>query len=264
MEIELPSDWPDEATKLGEPIAEFRPGSFQYVLLVVGGVVGALLGLAFLGVMVYVLLDGGPWGPRAKSIKGIIVGFVLLSGGIATLLRAVRSGKLRVYAFTGGLARVQGSQTEVLRWEDINEVRRNPNVKTKGLTVSRPSQLILKLRDGQQLIFEESLSRLKDLRALVEQHTRDFMLNALREALQAGAAVAFGPLTVSAEGISHESQTLPWTECTGVKVDGGSLIVSRTDARRPFCKVRVEEVPNTHVLIALTDNQTGARGEQQG
>jgi hypothetical protein len=259
MEIELPSDWPAEAAELGEPIAEFRPGSFQYVLLVVGGIIGSLLGLGFLGGIAYILLDGGARGPRFP-IKGLFAGFVLLSGGIATLLRAVRSRRLRVYVFTGGLARFQGSQTEVLRWEDVNEVRRNPNVKTKGLTVSKPSQLILKLRDERQLLFDESLSRLKDLRALVEQHTRDFMLNALREALQVGAAVAFGPLTVSAEGIAHSAQTLPWTECTGVKVDGGSLIVSRTGAKRPFGKVSLEEVPNPHVLTALADSLNGARG----
>jgi hypothetical protein len=259
MDVELPDDWPGDAQELGEPIAAFRPGSFQSVLLFAGGLAGALFGLALLGLMAYLLVAGGARGLRFGSFKGIFIGFVLLSGGIATMLRAVHSGKLRVYAFTGGLAHARGSQVQTLRWEDVNEVRRNPNVKAKGLTFSRPSLLLLKLRDGRQLVFDESLSRLKDLRTLIEAHTRDFMLNALLQALKAGADVAFGPLAVSAEGISHSSQTLPWAECTGVKIGGGSLAVHRTGAKRPFCKVRVEEVPNTHVLTALADGLTGAR-----
>jgi hypothetical protein len=260
MDVELPDDWPGDAPDLGEPIAEFRPGPFQKALRFAGGIAGSLFGLALSGLMVYALLGGPARRAGFGVFKGILVGIALLSGGIATLWRAVRSEKLQVYVFARGLARVQGSQADVFHWEDVNEVRRNANVKTKGLTVSKSSQLILKLRDGRQLVFDESLSRFKDLHALVEEHTRDFMLTALREALKAGAVVAFGPLAVSAEGISHGSQALPWAECAGVKNSGGSLIVSRTGVKRPFCKVPLEEVPNPHVLTALANNLTGTRG----
>ena len=262
MPVKFTNDLPTEAEGLGDPIADFRSGSFQYLLFLSVGSLGVLFGLAWLGIVVavfFIALFRGPK-PRFGGFGATLPGIVLLSGGLATLYRASRSRSLQVYVFTGGLARVQRNQAEVLRWEDINEVRRNPNPKTKGLTVTWPSQLIFKLRDGRQLIFDESLSRLKDLRTLVEEHTRDFMFTALLEALQVGAAVAFGSLAVSAEGIFNGTTAMPWTECASVKVGGGSLIVSCTGAKRAFCKVPLEEVPNPHVLTALADHLTGKRG----
>src|SRR3954470_2343152 len=97
MSVQLPAGGPREVARLGEPVAEFRAGGGRLALLVVCGVVGVLLGLAFL-VGVVVLLNLGPGKGRPHPVmKAVILGLLCLSGGIETLRRARGVRGVRVY-----------------------------------------------------------------------------------------------------------------------------------------------------------------------
>jgi hypothetical protein len=259
MTLQLPDDVPPEVRELGEPIAEFRSGAFAYVLLLVIGCFAILLGVGFLILCIGILIMPA-WvnqGGRLPNLRVLLVTFICVSAGIATLRRARALRGLHVLVFPTGLARVQGRQSNVLRWDDINRVTRNPSVKAKGLTVSTPSELILLSRDGWQIVFNESLSRLRELRALVEEYTLKTMLPLALEALEAGETIGFGPVSVSAEGVHYGQQTLPWDGYQSAEIAKGTLLVKATDTRGFFCKEPLAEIPNVHVFIALAARMAG-------
>ena len=261
MTIELPDDVPPEVAELGEPIAEFRSGALAYVLFLVIGCFAILLGVGFLVLFIVILVmpARANQGGRLPNFRTLIVAFVCVSAGIATLRRAWGLRGLHVIVFPVGLARIQGPQVDVLRWDDINRVTRNPSVKAKGLTLSTPTELILSSRDGREIVFNENLSRLREMRELVEGNTLKVMLPPAMEALEADETIGFGPVSVSAEGVHCGEQTLPWAGYESAEIAQGNLLVKATGARRPFCKAPLAEVPNVHVLIALAERMAGRR-----
>jgi hypothetical protein len=255
MDEALPPEVADELARLGEPTDEFRAGAGQLMLSTLAGVIALLLaGATLVGLIVLLAM------PRAKGGSGIAVvklagvALFLVATGVGLLRRARSNRGLRVLVFPGALARVQGEQVEVLRWEDVNAVRRVVNVKSEGVTVRTPVQLLLVGRGGREMSFNEGLAGLRELRQLVEQHTLRYMLPPAVEALEAGEAVGFGAVSVSKDGLHHGLETLAWDEFDGIDAGQGLVTVKRAESRRAFCRVEVSDVPNVHVLTALAEH----------
>jgi hypothetical protein len=120
-------------------------------------------------------------------------------------------------------------------------------------------QLVLEMDDGRRFEFDETLRNLKELRERVEERTLPFLLPPAREAVQGGANLGFGPLSVSRAGLHHRDATLDWPSFADVEVARGEVIVRAVDAGRPFCKVALSETPNAHLLQALARELAGRR-----
>jgi hypothetical protein len=253
----MPDDVHAEVARLGAPVAEFRTGGPDTLRRRLVSILMILFGLAML------LLGGigfaalfSRWGWRAvlsDVFKLALMGLLGVILGIAVLFRGRATRGLRVLVFADGLARLQGSLVEVVRWDEVNEVRRIPNAGADGVhtKVTWLVQLVLVCGDGREVVFNEALSGLRRLRLLVEENTLRFMLPAGLEAFEAGKAIGFGMIAVSPDGIHHGSNTLPWERLEEAKVEDGDFVVRETGAQRPFCKMPVGLVPNSHVLLAL-------------
>jgi hypothetical protein len=256
MDLARPDEVAEQVARLGEPLEEFRAGTFQVVLSLLMGVLALLLALVTVGGMIGLLFAA----PRGKGGVGVAffkllgVGLFLLGAGVGMLRRAAGIHGLRVLVGPEGLAQVRGSTVGILRWEDVNTVKRAVNVQNGGITVSHPVQLTLVGRQGETFEFNEGLSGLRELRERVEQHTLAHMLLPAVEAVESGATVGFGALSVSQEGLHHETSTLPWDQYEDAEVAKGLVIVRAMEVRRPFCQLDVAGVPNVHVLLALAEH----------
>ena len=255
MNLTLPDELAQQVAQLGEPEAELQSSAAHYALSILGGVLALLLGLALLG-----FLALGLWlNPALKIKSGFVlfkmgaIGLVLLGAGVGLLRRGRSARGLRVIVCADGLARVQGDQVEMLRWEDVNRVQRAVHFKKEQITVRTPVQLTLVGCDGKTMTFDESLAGLPELRRLVEEHTLQHMLPPAREALVAGETIAFGDVAIGPQGLHAGGKTLTWDLCGAAEASKGLFIVQPTEGRRPFCKVEVSAVPNVHVLLALAE-----------
>jgi hypothetical protein len=251
MSMTLPDDVPAEVNGLGEPLAEFATGGFLVGVYVVGGIVCILLGLAALGFGVVVLAH-----PPKRGMGGVFkligIGLFLAATGVGMLTRVKGFRGLRVFACRDGLARVHGTKAELVRWDEVNSVRRDLN-KKEGVTVRSPYRVILVRRDGKELEFTEALSDVKRLRELAEERTLPLMLPAAVEALRAGETVGFGAVSVSPEGIHSGKDTLPWEDFADAEAKQGQLVVRAAGRRWPFLKLDIAKVSNPHVFLALTE-----------
>ena len=226
MDEALPEGVADELARLGEPTDEFRAGSAQLLLATVGGALALLLACAaVIGVIALLAARRVKGGTGMAAVKLACVALFFVATGAGMLRRARSNRGLRVLVFPEALARVQGEGVEVLRWEDVNAVRRLVKVKSEGVTVLTLGQLLLLGRGGQTLAFTEDLADLPELRRLIEQHTLKHMLPPALEAVEAGSAVGFGALVASREGLQHEAEVLPWASYEDAEVARGWVTV---------------------------------------
>ena len=252
MSVTLPDDVPAEVRELGEPLAEFSTGGFLVAVYVVGGIVCVLLGLAAVGYGIAVLFH-----PPKRRVPGAIFklmgfGLFLVASGVGMLTRSRGFRGLRVFACRDGLARVHGTTAELIRWDEVNSVRRDLSRK-EGVTVRTPYRVILVRRDGKQFEFSEALSDVKRLRELAEECTLPFMLPAALEAYRAGETVGFGAVSVSPDGIHSAKDTLPWEDFADADAKQGQLLVRAAGRKRPFFKLDIAKVSNPHVFLALAE-----------
>jgi hypothetical protein len=238
MELPPPDELPEEVAKLGELRAVFRSARGVVVLCWALGVLALLLGLVVL----------------AGTIQMLILGIGLWSAGFGLLRKAYRSGGLRVFVCADGLAPVRGTTVEVMRWGEINAVRRVRETEDRGHVLSSPAQLVVVGRGGGEFVFNETVSRLGDLRRLVEGHTLKLMLAPAVEAFESGAAIGFGDVHVSPAGLHCGPDTLPWDLFEHAEVSKGRLLLYGGNGRNLFGIVGVAQVPNVHVLLALAEH----------
>jgi hypothetical protein len=280
----LPPEHADLCASLGEPIAEFRVGKFALILMVVltvvAVVVGLALGIAWLWVLLsarsaeeralvalggaaavgflYVLLHRSK---RRQSTQahltahlGHILGFgmLYLYNGAGGWRRARQIRGLRVVVFPRGIARIQADTAHVVRWEEITTVRRAILWEQDQETVFDGGiRLSLETADGREYAFDDALSGLKELRKLVEQHTLPHLLHEALDAYEAGRPVSFGVVSANRRGLAYGGRCLPWAAYGTAETAKGLLHVKALGARRSLWKIRLLEVPNVHVLIAL-------------
>jgi hypothetical protein len=256
MDIAVPEGFDRDLRQLGAPVAEFKAGPVQYALALVGGLLAVLVGLVALAGAVFLVFEqprGRKWVGGGVFKVGLL-GLFLVGAGIGMLRRARGRRGLHVLVFTDGLARLRGGPPEVLRWDEVNAVRRAVSATGEGITVSKPVRLTLVSRDGREWEFDEGLTGLTELRDLAERHTLPFMLPPAQEAVDAGAAVGFGLLGVSRDGWQHDkAPVLPWEEFRDLEVVRGRVTVYSQNGRKPFGRIDLEQVPNVHVLQALAE-----------
>jgi hypothetical protein len=252
MEV-MPDDIPEEVTKLGKPLAIFRAGRFILGLCWVLGVLAILVGVGMLVGLAVLLADGPPNGGRGL-FKLAFVALGALSIGIGLIRKARSSGGMRVFVCADGVARLQKGRAEVMRWADVNAVKRVVDAKSQEFVVSTAAQLLLVDREGRQMVFNETVSGLRELRQMVEEQTLPFMLPPAVEAFQAGAVIGFGEVSVSRDGVQVGRETLPWELFESAEVSKGRLIVyDASNGKKRFGRVDVSKVPNVHVLLALAE-----------
>ena len=252
MEL-MPDEVPEGVARLGEPVAIFRAGRFIMGLCWVLGVLAVLVGLGMLVGVIFLLAEG-----LAKGGQGVFklafLALGALSVGIGLIRKARSSGGMRVFVCADGIARLQKGQIEVMRWEDVNAVRRVVNAKNQELVISSAAQLLLVDREGRQMVFNETVSDLGELRRMVEEQTLKFMLLPAVEAFQGGAVIGFGEISVGREGLQIGRETLPWELFDSAEVAKGRLVIyDSSNGKKRFGQVDVSKVPNVHVLLALAE-----------
>jgi hypothetical protein len=187
---------------------------------------------------------------------GHVLGFgmLYLYNGMGGWLRARRIRGLRVLVFPTAIARMQAGAVEVVRWDEITTVSRAVLWEQDQQTLFDGGiRLALTMGDGRECEFDDALSGLKELRKLVEQHTLPHLLHEALDAYEAGQDVSFGVLSASRRGLAYGGRHLPWARYGAVETAKGHVHVKALGGGRPVWKIRLLEVPNVHVLIALAE-----------
>src|SRR5262249_7469357 len=150
-----------------------------------------VLGLALgIGLICLSALPIERWATDILAGKGYLLALAAIGAGVVSLVSALRSHGQQGLGFVEGLVPVQGEQLEVIQWDELTEIRRIVSKNDdREFTVGRVKLQVERI-NGREFVFDESLSRLKDLRQLIEQQTLEHLLPPARETFESGDRVA--------------------------------------------------------------------------
>jgi hypothetical protein len=252
MAVELPEHIAEQTRGLGEPVARFRSSAVQSVLYLVVGLLAVALGVGAFVFLVIGLVDPPERGFR--PIRTSFLGFLLLSAGAGMVMKWRGLRGTGVVVFDRGLAHLRGVRCEVMRWEEITAVGRGVPPGNDQFTVRTPSRLALTSADGRAWVLTETLSGLKELRAIVEERTLPRLAAAAREALEGGKTLSFGDIGLKQEGLTYPGGgILHWELVAEAGLANGMVVVLSKVLNQPYCQVPLYQVPNAHLLLALVD-----------
>ncbi len=211
----------------------------------------ALLGLGSFISVAGPLEEGAP----QDRVAALMAGCIAWTVAAALTVYMVRSRGLQLELRRHGLIHRTHRRMVAMLWDDVVELR----VTRRNLRRWSGDSCTLVSRDGQRLELTDQLSGVDEISARLE---RDHVLRLLPgcvSAVKEGRTVAFGPFTVSAEGLAHRDRRLAWKEVGGGGTAGHLLVVGDVRngirvlpkgivawAREPY-----DEIPNAAVLLAL-------------
>ncbi len=250
-------------TDLGKPVVEHRPRRRQrrlYLLLALVGLsAGAIMLIIGIARWSFALANYGPAVVWRWSGIWLIIGGALLAVGLVGAVWLLRWGRLSVVVHDGGLQLKRGNQVRTLPWSEIETVQVT-GVNYRSIWGSH-STLKLRTSDDQQIRLSDRLAGLSQLAATVKRNVYPRLVAEYTRYLRDGQPVAFGPLTLSLEGVARGPRKLDWSQVTAAELHDGRITITPADGRGGALRVDARKVPNAEICLELVQHYArGARG----
>lgn len=228
--------------QLGDPLEQYRP-ALTNPLLIIGGALGLIALDILLLIAVY-------------NIGFIVYVFLILPiVAIVYAARALPICNMRIHIFTNGFIRANGSKIDVVRWEQIEAIWQRSVRSRYGST----SHTYTVMRgDGLKMKFNSLIKRVGDLGSALQDQVSRLQTPRAIAAYNSGNTVMFGKISVSMQGISNGSKTLPWNEVSAVTLKRGYVTVQRQGGWS-MNWASVSDTPNYHVLLNLVNHARQGR-----
>jgi hypothetical protein len=238
------SAYRDASPELGPLLQELRPQ-----LWVARSLFGVMIGTGALVDLIAIIggasLVGGSW-------PIVILGAVVPGLGVLGLV-SKKPERLRLHA--AGLIVGEGSRAQTVLYDQISELR-TFRVMTQD---DRPRALAdrhsLRLTDGRTVEIRYWGAALETIAKHLRAVTRERRLREARENLDAG--VRFGEITVGAAGVRTEFAELTWSSIVEASLETATPTVVVRGKGSGWIELKLEEVPNAHVLVALVNERRG-------
>jgi hypothetical protein len=263
MAAELPAHLSERTRHLGPLIDHFPTGlgAWRYIAAV------PFVGFALLPLVG--MIQALSKGERSQAVALLFCSLVFLGFALAGGLYLRWLRQTQVWLFANGLACVRGSRAVVWSWDQIETVLQNIRTPVAvgalqaALTPSRRVFVVtLRGRDGVQFRFAALQRSERLVEAIVREHLQQ-RLPEVRAQYQTGAPVFFDRLGVSTQGVHDGHAVLPWPEVQEVKLlettPSPVVAIAKKGKNFYWSKVRLAEVPNGHVFVALAQEIQASR-----
>ena len=193
------------------------------------------------------------------------------------MLKRILGSRSHVVVYPEGLVVACKGKVQTCRWIDTTSVTRNVLGSTplsaslygppempvfkKALSVGRDYCCVIQGKDGQCLHLTSFLSKLENLTTQIEDKVCQRLLPALRQQVDEGSSISFGPITVEPGGLRRGKQVVVWREVQEVKVDpmAGRVFVQRSGQASPWLNLPTVKMPNSAVFVALVSQLRAGR-----
>jgi hypothetical protein len=274
---DVEADLIEITSRLGKPDSTHRTNSGSVAWRLVLGVLIVLAGAA----LHYVMWSGTvPWpnAGRARDIKfwGILLAAMFIGPGvgIALIFFAVRSLRMWVLAYPTGLFVWHRGKVVAFPWDELRAIQITGLPDKAKLhwpeAVDGPggacwydlsgagrrlfgTTVTLTRADGEQLGLPSTLGEFAELGRRIQEETYRRLFPVAWADFQAGQPVAFGPIHCGLGGVTVGTSTLPWAQVDSLERAQDKLEVKRTEKKKVWKKVELNEVFNLHVLMGIAD-----------
>lgn len=191
-----------------------------------------------------------------------LIGLLPLIGLVALLYSIVMTFGIKVKVYENGIEQTHVGTTKTWNWEDFTAVRVAEEINTvryHGIPVFRFHNYDCRLMQDNKvaLHLNKNIQKYKEVGRLVAEKTTPILFARNYEAHRRGETVYYGKVAVSREGIKQGRSLVAWDDIASYKVDNGTLIIQKLG--RGKMHIRVVDLPNAYVLMALIDQIKGSR-----
>jgi len=135
-------------------------------------------------------------------------------------------------------------------WRQISGISTNLTQK-RFLFLKSPItyKVVLHLRSGQSVHLSHTLDRLPVLITRIKANLYPPLLQGLKQKLNQGGTLQFGPLSIQKDSLSLNSHTYPWSQIPRVSVQSGKLVIELADHKR--ATIALARIPNFELLFQI-------------
>lgn len=182
-----------------------------------------------------------------------ILGIVLL--GIGVLLFVVstsRSGD-RVFMFDNGFVYLKGGEVTPVLWDNVAAIYQRI-VEHRGRTGRYTTYTYtVEQGNGTKFLFNDNFNDMPNMCSDIESAVgRRLLPKAIRD-YEMGKTVSFGKLSINKNGISNDSNLLPWNEVNGIRINSGFISVKKTGKWLNWSSFYTPNIPNLTVCQLLIE-----------
>jgi hypothetical protein len=199
---------------------------------------------------------------KVMDREGMLI-FAIIFGVLGALpVRSwlMRRGKV-IEVYEQGLARIQGKQVKVTRWDDIDAVwQRITRHYHSGMYTGTTYVYTIQARNGERFNVSQIYKDIEALGQIIQSEVTARQLPPIVRAYQSGQTVNFGKLSLNTQGLIFKDKQLAWNQIQDLKIDRGYISVKQEGGRWfNWAQVTADSVPNLFVFLALIDNIVGIR-----
>lgn len=232
--------------QLGTPQKEFRARPTRTHIISSAFFIAVSL---CLGVVAFLLLTGqNPY--RLLGALFICAAVVALAIGFAILLKPVRHRSRYVYLCSDGFLFIEGKNIQPFRWDTIEAMWQHKPENDDTQTATSHTYRVRR-RDGSTIVLNDLFPHIEILGRRIREEVTNCLLPQAIMNVSAGQVVTFGPLRVSAEGISNGRELLPWQQIQDIRLERDMLTVKKQDRLRRWPSIQVANVPNIFIFLSL-------------
>jgi hypothetical protein len=190
-----------------------------------------------------------------------IFAFVLFLLGIWTGWLAYANWNKGAVAYEKGFAYRDRKGIQAWRWEDlVSQTAAVTRHYTNGIYTGTTHVYTLFNREGTRLVLNDSLAKVEELAALVEEGSFPLLYEKAAQLYNTGQTLTFGPVAISKAGIQIGKKTYPWQEVQQVSIQQGVVKVSRKDGGWfSGASAMASTIPNLRILLSIIDQVVGIK-----
>ena len=170
----------------------------------------------------------------------------------------MRGGKV-IEVYERGLARIQGKQVKLTRWDEIDAVwQRITRYYHNGRYTGTTNVYTIQVKNGGRFSVTNIYKDIEALGQIIQSEVTKRLLPLLAHAYQSGQTINFGKLSLNTQGLIFKDKQLPWNQIKDLKIERGYISVKQEGGRWfNWAQVTADTVPNLFVFLALVDNIGG-------
>jgi hypothetical protein len=231
--------------QLGAPQSEYRVRIKKaiIILVILAFALGALfIGTAFAG------------GDSSELVIFILVALLFIGGGLYMALTPVIYRSWRVYVCADGFVFKRGNKIDAFRWDQIESMWQAVTRRySYGVYTGSTHKYTIRRKDGVQVVLNDRFADVEQLGTTISQAITNLLLPQVVAAYNAGQTIAFGPFSISLQGVSNGQESLPWSQIKEMGVKQGIVTVRKEGKWLNWSTIRASQVPNIFVFMALVN-----------
>lgn len=228
--------------------AEVYRAPYRGVMLV--SILGWLVFTPF--AFLWLVARTGPGDPAQARAAAVVTGtFIVL---VAAAMAVLMSGSLTLHEHGMIFRRYRFSRPVTVRWSEVTRTSESNVVVSSGLVALRADRFLLYLTSGRRVALRAASGH-RHWPAISALLTEARYPQAVAQ-LRSGAALQFGPFTVSAAGIGRGDRRVPWSAVTDLVVGNGRVTV-RAEGKRLGRPVGIHKISHFGLFWRIIEEQLG-------